>query len=396
MTPRHERGRGGAGAGFFGRWLRRSLARNLAQGVVATASLALSSALVFCVVAVSSGVERELGKDLAGYGANLLVVPRSAPLRFGLGALELGPVAEERPLSAAELARLAGGVPGVTAVAPALLARVNANGVPTGAAGYEWKALRELNPLWRVGPRWPEAGEAMAGAAVAARLRLAPGQAVELESGGRRARVTLAAIVEAGGREDDDLFLPLGLLQELALRPGQASMALVRADLSSRPAGELARAIEAVVPGAEARTVTQVAHAEASLLAKVRRLLAVVTLALAAAAAFTVSGTLGVLLLSRRHELGLCLALGAERATVRRLLLAEAAASGAVGGLAGCALGALAAEAVALSVFGTLVPPGWAAPPLALGTSLLLALSAALWPVARALRASPCDTLRAP
>jgi putative ABC transport system permease protein len=385
-----------SGVPFFGRWFRRSLARNLAAGAVATASLALSSALVFCFVTVSSGVEGQLGKELAAYGANLLVLPRSAPLRFGLGALELGPVEEERLLAEADVLRLPAAGAGVETVAPALLARVRVDGASAGAVGYPFDRLRRLNPLWRVAPGWPAEGEAMAGASLAARLGLSPGREVEVDAGGRTARVRLGATVEIGGPEDEDLFLPLALLQELTGHAGQVSLALVRADLSSRPADAAARAIEAAVPGAEARTLAQVARAEGALLGKVRRLLLLVTLALGAATAFTVSGTLGVLLLARRQEIGLCLALGARAGTIRRLLLAEAAASGLAGGLAGCALGALAAEAIAASVFGALVPLGWAAAPLALGTALALALGAALWPVARALRVSPCDTLRAP
>jgi len=385
-----------AGTAFFGRWLRRSLARNLAAGAIATASLALSSALVFCLVAVSGGVEGQLGRELAAYGANLLVLPKSAPLRFGLGSLELGPVEEERRLAEADVLRLPSAGVGVESVAPALLARVRVGGASAGAVGYPFDALRRLNPLWRVVPRWPEGGEAMVGVSLAGRLALAPGREVEVDAGGRTARVRLAATVETGGPEDEDLFLPLALLQDLTGRRGEASLALVRADLASRPADAAARAIEAAVPGAEARTLAQVARAEGALLAKVRRLLLLVTVALGAATAFTVSGTLGVLLLARRQEIGLCLALGAAAATVRRLLLAEAAASGLAGGLGGCLLGALAAETIAASVFGTLVPVGWAPAPLALATALALALGAALWPVARALQASPCDTLRAP
>ena len=386
------------GTGFFGRWLRRSLRRSLSANAVGTASLALSSALVFCLVAVSGGVEARLGQDLAAYGANLLVLPRSAPLRFGLGTLELGPVEEDRRLAESDLRALAGAArAGVVTVAPALLARVSIDGVAAGAVSYPWDALRQLNPLWRVAPRWPEGGEVMAGSSLARRLGLVAGKVVEVAAtGGRAVRVTVAATVETGGTEDEDLFLPLALAQDLAGVPGQASLALVRADLRGRAPEEAARAIEAAVPGAEARTLSQVASAEASLLAKVRRLLLLVTLALGSATAFTVSGTLGVLLLARRQEIGLCLALGAAPGTVRGLLLAEASASGLAGGLAGCVAGALAAEAVAASVFGALVPVGWAAPPLALGAALALALGAALWPVERALRVSPCDTLRAP
>jgi len=175
------------GAPFFGRWLRRSLRRNLAAGAVATASLALSSALVFCLVAVSGGVEGQLGKELAAYGANLLVLPESAPLRFGLGALELGPVEEERHLAEADALRLPSAGIGVETVAPALLARVEVAGTPAGAVGYPLDALRRLNPLWRVSPRWPAGEEAMLGASLAARLSLAPGAEVDVATGGRSA-----------------------------------------------------------------------------------------------------------------------------------------------------------------------------------------------------------------
>ncbi|HSN91501.1 MAG TPA: hypothetical protein VLS93_09750, partial [Anaeromyxobacteraceae bacterium] len=107
------------GRAFFLRWLSRSLRGSLGSGAVATASLALSAALVFALATVSTGVRAQLGRELVAYGANLLVLPRSAPLRFGLGSLELGPVEEERSLAEADLLRLPA-LPGspVEAVAP--------------------------------------------------------------------------------------------------------------------------------------------------------------------------------------------------------------------------------------------------------------------------------------
>jgi putative ABC transport system permease protein len=394
-SPRNGRGPR-AGIPFFRRWLGRSLRRSLAAGAVATASLALSAALVFCLAAVSSGVEAALGKELRAYGANLLVLPRSAPLRFGLGALELGPVEEERRLREDEVLRLGAAVPEVQGVAPALLGRASVRGESVGTIGYPLDRLRAMNPLWRVLPRWPAPDEAMAGATLAARLRLAPGEALVVTAGVRTATVRLAAIVETGGPEDDDLFLPLAPAQALAGAAGEVSLALVRADLASRAPEDVARAIEAALPGAEARTLAQVARAEGALLERVKRLLLLVAVALGGATAFTVSGTLGVLLLARRQEIGLYLALGAGGGRVRGLLLAEAAASGLLGGAAGCVLGAVAAEAIAATVFGAAVPIGVLPPVLAVGTALALALGASAWPVARALRLSPVDTLRAP
>lgn len=383
MTPRP----------FFWRWLSRSLRGTLASGAVATASLALCAALVFASVAVSSGVEGQLGRELKAYGANLLLVPRQAALRTGVGPYELGTAAEARALRTADLARLPEWVEGA---APGLLVRVSVDGREAGAVGYDLAALRALNPLWRVAPRWPDgAAEAIAGVTLAARLGLAPGREATVAVGERTARVVVASIVETGGAEDEDLFLPLALAQELSERPGEASHALLRARLAERDADDAARVLEAAVPGAEVRTIRQVARAEEALLGKVRRMLLLVTAALAAATAFTVTGTLGVLLLGRRREIGLCLALGADPAALRTLLLSEAAASGIAGGLAGCVLGAAAAEAVAWSVFGALIPLAAPAPLAALALSLAIALGAAIWPVRQAVRVSPCDTLRA-
>lgn len=380
-------------ARFFLRWVARSVRGSLAPGAVATASLAVTSAMVFTLVAISRGIPEQLGGELRAYGANMLLSPRMTPLRFGIGTYALGAVSDERTLPEASLALLPGAL--VDAAAGGLLVRVALRDVEIGVAGYDLPALRRLNPLWRVSPRWPEgAGDAMAGVTVAGRLGLHPGDLLSLASGVGRATVRLAAVVETGGREDDNLFVPLPLAQALSGRPGRISLALVRARLDAAPAEAVAAALERAVPGSEARTLRQVASAEASLLAKVERLLLVVTVALGAATAFTVAGTLGVLLVARRQEIGLCLALGAAPGAVRRLLLCEAALSGAIGGLGGCLVGAVAAEAIAQSVFGSLVPLGAGAAASALGAALAVALGAAAWPVRRALALSPCDILR--
>jgi putative ABC transport system permease protein len=386
------------GKPFGRRWLRRSLRDTLASGGIATLSLALSAALVFALVAVTRGVRQQLGRELASYGANLLVLPASAPLRFGLGSMEMGPVEEARSLSEAALTALPGTpATGVETVAPALLASVELDGEPVAAAGWPLDALRRLNPLWRVSPRWPtEPNEAMIGSLLAARLRLSAGGEIEVRGSAGIERLRIVALVETGGAEDENLFLPIARLQSLTGRPGEASFALVRARMAERAPEAAAKAVADAVPESDVRTLSQVARAEASLLAKVGRLLLLVTLAITAATAFTVSGTLGVLLLGRRQEIGLYLALGAGPARIRSLLLAEAAATGLAGGVAGCALGLGAAEAIALSVFGSSVPFSWLAAPAALLTALALAVGAAAWPVRRALRVNPCDTLRAP
>jgi putative ABC transport system permease protein len=199
---------------FFPRWLARSIRGSLGSGLIAMASLALSGSLVFMLVAVSSGVERQLGAELKAYGANLLALPRLAPMRFGLGAFELGPVEDERFLETGPLAGLPPDL--AEGVVPGLLLRVVVEGGEVGAVGYDLPRLHALNPLWRVSGRWPASpGELLVGTTLAARLGLTPGGSLRLRVGDRELQAAVAGLVETGGGEDESLLLSLGEAQQI-------------------------------------------------------------------------------------------------------------------------------------------------------------------------------------
>src|SRR6185436_951660 len=74
---------------------------------------------------------------------------------------------------------------------------------------------------------------------------------------------------------------------------------------------------------------------EGRLLERMRRLMALVTVAALVAAGLCAFGTLTDMALERRREIALMKALGATRRDVVRLFVAESLAIGAIGGLAG-------------------------------------------------------------
>lgn len=382
--------------GFFFRWLKRSLVSALFKGAVSTASLAVVATLIFCLVSISSGIREQLGRELSAYGANIILLPKTTPLQFGLGSYKIGTLGPEETINISDLKILTTKFSkDVENYAPGLLGNIQVNGTQVGVAGYPFETLQKLNPLWHVQPRWPRLyDEAMVGKMLAERLNISAGDTVVVSNGDEDVEVMIAAIVETGSDEDKNIFLSLELLENLTGQQGMASLALVRARAGGLSVDATGAQIQDAIEGIEARTLRQVAGAEESLLNKVSRLLWFVTLVVSVATAFTVVGTISVLLLGRRREIGLCMALGAFPSEMRKLFLSEAAATGVVGGVAGCVIGAVVAETVSRNVFGTTVGFNFPAVLLGILIPFVISVGASALPVRKALQESPCEALR--
>ncbi len=133
---------------------------------------------------------------------------------------------------------------------------------------------------------------------------------------------------------------------------------------------------------------------EAGLLDRMRRLMALVTVAALVAAGLCAFGTLTDLALERRRDIALMKALGAGARDIVRQLVAESLAIGLAGGIAGWLLGVGFAEIIGRRVFFAPVAIGWDVPPIVVGLSLLVAALAGLGPVRLALAVEPATALR--
>jgi len=126
-------------------------------------------------------------------------------------------------------------------------------------------------------------------------------------------------------------------------------------------------------------------------------------------AASTVINTMMMAVLERTRELGMLLALGMKAREVVGLVLAEAVAIGAAGGVAGAALGialGLVLERTGIplgdSMKGLPIPVGdtiridflWWYAPLGLGFGIAMTTLASLWPALKASRLAPTEALR--
>jgi putative ABC transport system permease protein len=426
---------------MFRRVLLASFARNPRRKALAAGALTLALAVSTAALGMALDVEDRLAREFRSLGANLLVTPAADTLPVTIGGVDVRPVSEGAYLKEADLgairmifwrlnivgftpfldvpveARRVGGR--LLASRTTLVGTWREHPVPSPDGTTFATGLALTHPWWRVEGRWFADGssECVAGAALARRAGLRPGERITVSAGGRAADLLVTGLLTTGDAEDDAIVAPLATAQRLADRPGRLRRLLVSA--LTKPEDEFARRdraamspeeydrwyctpyissiahqLQEALPGAEARAVRRVAEGEGRILGRVGRLLWAVTLAALAAAALAVGATAATTVLERREEVGLMKALGATDGLVGSLFLAEQLLIALVGGGAGYGLGTLLGRALGQSVFGT--PPG--AHLLLLPSVLVLAVLVTVigngLPLRRAVRFEPAPILR--
>jgi putative ABC transport system permease protein len=257
--------------------------------------------------------------------------------------------------------------------------------------------IAELNPGWELQGSWPldhAQAEAVVGAALAERFSLRPGSLLGLDVlPHHSATVAVRGILRTGGEEDRQVFVPLAWLQRVANRPRSFRRLQVSALVSPEdefaqrdprsmtPAeydrwyctpyvSSIAHQIEEVLGDTEARPIQRVAQAETSILSRVERLLALVSVAALLGAVLAVLSTMTTGLLERRSEIAVMKALGADPWLLAAFFLGEALLLGLLGGAFGYFGGWAGARLIAASVFGASLTP----PPVLLPAMLMLAV----------------------
>ena len=347
---------------------------------LAVLAVAIGASVASALINVSSDVSRKLTHELRALGPNLLLLPAAA-----------GEYLDADGARARLAASHLDGTP--------ILYVVGRDGArPVPLAGADLAAARRLHPGWTIGRGSGAAAEVAPanwiGARLARRLDLAPGSRVQLGFPGsdRGLDLTVGAVLEAGGPDDEAWWIPLADAQRLAGLAGRASLVQTRIPAGA-DAGAAVRALEAG-GGIRATVIHALSATEAGLLTRMRRLMALVTVAALVAAGLCAFGTLTDLALERRRDIALMKALGARRRDILRQLAAESVVIGLAGGLAGWMLGAGFAELIGARVFFSAIALRGSVLFAVLGLSLLVAVLAGLGPLRLALAVQPARALQ--
>lgn len=324
------------------------------------------------------------------------------------------PVAAPRTLPV-EVARRLTGVPGAGRVIVdrsfyAQLA-TGAGPVPTGGettAGHGWSSAMLTPYRLRAGRAPSGPGEVVAGAAVAGRAGVGVGDEVRVLTalGPLRARVVGLAAPPATTSDVAALFFDDVTAARLSGDPHRADAVGV-VGAPGVDAGTLLEAVRAALPdpslqvtsGADADRADATPPRDA--LDDVPSLMAVTASIAGFVAVFVVASTFAFTVAQRQREIALLRLVGATPAQLRRMLLGEALALGAVASLAGCALSLPGSRLLASMLVDFGLAPGWfQAPPtagallLAFGLGLVVALLGVLLASRRAGRVRAVEALR--
>ena len=228
---------------------------------------------------------------------------------------------------------------------------------------------------------------------LAAHADLKPGDVAHLGAPAEAA-LRVAGVVSTGEAEDEQVFVPLRVLQEITSQEGRLSFAAASVAGGLRAVESAAARLAAALPGVEARPVRAIALAEGALLARLDRMMLLLTLVVLLLSGLCLVTMLMSMVVEREPEIGLARAIGAGDVEIFRMFLGEVGLLGAIGALAGTALGAILVRFIGGRLFGAAIEPRLSVVPSVFLASLLICLVTVLVPLRRALSIQPAAALR--
>jgi putative ABC transport system permease protein len=380
------------------RWLfnmlLKALAHRTGRTLLLLAVLAMASSLATALGIVSVSMGQRVAEEVRKYGANMVVIPKEARMDVGSGGLNFGTIAEPAYLRQQDVAGALTRSGLKAERSFHLRGALHWKNSDLMVEGVNFADIRRLFPWWQIKGSWPAAGEAVLGGDLAARLKLKPGDSIDLEGKGQPVKLRVAGTVSSGGEEDGILFMALPELQQALGLDGQLTLVRLMVTAGGDSLKESAKALQQQLPEAKVSEVRQTARTSEGLLAKVKLLMILVTAVVLVSAGSSVTGTMSTTVLERGKEIGLMKAMGATRWEVLLIFCGEAALLGVFGGLAGYLLGSGIAQFITKTVFSAsavFIP--WIGG-LSLLVSLFLALLGSIGPMVSVFKLDPVRSLR--
>jgi putative ABC transport system permease protein len=372
-------------AAFLLRMLAGSLLRRRSRMVVALFCIAIGATVLLGMVTLCYDIPRQLSREFRSYGANMIFLSSG-----------------QDSLSLADARKAAALLPGenLLGMTPFRYIPVRSAMVPYTAVGTDFQEVRKTSPSWQIQGRWPEKeNEILIGTDIAEFSLLGIGKTLTIDGRNRsherfQKDLTVSGILRTGGAEDGFLFMDLAAMAAMTGEDGLADAAEISLNVSEADLRGLSAAVHGAVPSVEARLVKRVTQSEASVLGKLDMLVTLVTLVVLILTMICVATTMMTVVMERRREIGLKMALGAEKRRIAGEFLAEGVFLGTAGGLIGGACGFLFAQIVCARVFGRSIEIVFSLIPLTVLVSVAVTMAACLAPARQAMDVEPAQVLR--
>ncbi|MEH0019379.1 MAG: ABC transporter permease [Desulfobacter sp.] len=347
-------------------------------------------------MALGGSLKSQIEQESAALGANLVVTPKGSCAYEQVSIL----TGEQLPTTiTADEVRVLRAIDGMTAI-PYLAERSAIDNRPVSVLGIlpaETRAFKN----WEITAGSYFASEdaqgAVLGSVLAEQFGLEPGGEVRVR--GTMVRV-IGVLAETGGKDDLTVFLSMPLAQSLYQQEGLVSYVAVRVDRLDEVDLYAMKIKEKVSLGVVSDK--QMLSAVLSIVGTVNITLQLIAAVAILAAAFGIVNTMMTATYERKREIGILLAMGANRTRIFHLFLLESGIYGLLGGLAGGVLGLgasiLAAPYISQNAVTSFVKGTQTSidPLMFIGAvffSTLVAMAAGFYPAWKASKLSPVEAI---
>ena len=366
---------------MFGRVLWKLLRGNRGRLAVALVAVTSGATVIAGLLNLQFDMREKLTHEFRLLGANLVISRggASGTVSGAVGAPS-SPALMDQGTVLNELQRLR--IPDVVGAAPFLYIVARNQETPVVVAGTWLDQLPKLDPTWKIDGQWIASREdeahCIVGRNAARQFQLTPGAKITLQYLGRSTMLGIAGVVDAGAAADNQVFVSLPVVQQLAAATGQIELVQMSVSGTAASIGNYAAKLASSLPGYDVRPIRQVTDAEGNLLQRTRLLVASMVVLILVLTALCVLATMAALAMERREDVGLMKALGGSMARIVGLFLAEVGVLGAVGGLIGCVAGVALARWMGERVFGASIAARWEVFPLTIAMMVIASMAGAL------------------
>ena len=427
---------------MFIRMIRGALIRQRGKMFLIAFTIALGASLATAMLNVMLDVGDKVNQELKTYGANITVKPNGATLLSSLYDVEdEGDQIQTAYLKEEDVSKLKTifWAYNIVDFAPFMKTNVTLESGDEAPVTGTWfnhhldlktgeqldAGVTNLRSWWEITDgRWvdeksDDINTVMVGRVLAVQHSWNAGDTITLEGPETTQDVTIAGIYDAGGDEDEQIYAPLDLVQELnglqdkvesievsaittpdndlAKRAAQNPSALSAADYETWYCTAYVSAIcfqiQEAIPDAVASAVRQVAESEGTILDKTQLLMILITILSLIGAALGISNLVTASVMERAQEFGLLKAIGAKDHSITGLVLLEILVTALVGGVAGYFMGFGFAQLIGRSVFGSAIEMKVMVIPIVVVLIALVTAAGSLPAVRMILRLRPAEVL---
>ena len=388
---------------MFVRMIAKAFIRQWKKMAMIAFTIALGASLATAMLSVMMDVGDKVNQELKAYGANITVVPKDASVISGLydvgddnitGAYldesELGKI--KTIFWAFNIVDYAPFVSADVTLADGSQAEVKGTWfnhhmeLPTGeeldagvASMRSWWEITDGQ--WLDEQASDSTDVAMVGAALAKKEDVHAGDTIRVSGPAAGKALSVVGIFDAGGDEDDQIFVPLDTAQALggldgkvdsievsalttpdnelaekaAKDPGSLSVSQYETWYCTAYVSSICYQIQEVISNSVASAVRQVADSEGQILEKTQLLMILITILSMVGAALGICNLVTASVMERSQEIGLMKAVGAHNAAITGLVLSEILCTAVLGGIAGFLAGLGFAQIIGHSVFASAI-----------------------------------------